>query len=758
MFNGKKRVMRRAKQRAELLHALVLGRGRASREALFDLLGLKIDDERHGHQFDQHVYMLKKLELDIGGRETLVLEEAGVKVDLWQFLDWAESDSERLLEQAADLLGKRKAPCVPEGFDPARDEFWTQTLTEFELAKERVLTPRPRAQAAALGVRKTRDALLARPVAPGVSDDTRVRDVVDMVSQIKGMRHPEEDETPLAVTLADRLEGRGPNQQKRLVLTGGAGAGKTMTATLTYLELAERFEAAEAPGLVPLYFDGLREGFDEGFGDDDWFRDRLADAGVENGREPIVVVSHADAFLSHVEDIPNVLSREMLRADRLLLCCGQTFHDRRLVFKGLDGDRIELGPWSRSLQEDFAEVAFGPELRAELAAWLDEDPTREELCAVPLHLVFVLSLLEDPDRVSDISTAGQLFDAVAWVRLGYTAGATTDIEARRAQLGRVAHHFYVDAKATTGAPIRFKRGELRAVLRQSGGEVGERYEEWTEEIEHHSLLASSGRDQLSFEHPIWGQFFVARHIATTLVERPAEALPTFAKFLSLEVASFCEDLLADADLESVREALIGAITADAPEMETFRERIAREQVCYFLGAVGHQGVRAELRQLADPESDLYEEDDWIRRGVLFGLADGGDPTAADTYVDALRAEREAGGRAERDTNIGFHLTFRGDQKFDLERPDGIDRNPQCVRTVAGLVRGLHQKRHACSRRIKLFTLLELAAHPRIPAERFEAAIEPELDALAAIRECLRAAPWPELAELDQLLDAHRGRS
>lgn len=756
--------MKRAKKRAYLLHGLILGRGRASRKALYELMDLILGDEDHAHRFDQHLHKLRdELGLEIKNDVTVVLEGAGLEVDLWTVIECAESDSERSLDRARDLLEEGAELSLPPDFEECEDdEFWTQTLADFERAKERALAPRPRAGAAARHVRETQEVLLARPVAPGVSGDTRVRDVVDMVSEIKGMHHPEEDETPRAVTFADQLEGRGPDRQTRLVLTGSAGAGKTMTATLTYLELAARFDAAEDPGLVPLYFDGLREGFDDGFGEDEWFRGRLAGAGVENGREPIVVISHADAFLAHVDDIPQALSREMFRADRLLLCCGQTFHDRRLAFKSLDGDRVELGSWSRSLQEDFAEVAFGAQARAELAAWLDEDPTREELCAVPLHLVFVLSLLQDPDRTPDVSTAGQLFDAVAWVRFGHAAGATMEIEARLAQLGRVAHHFYVDAKATTGAPIRFKRGELRAFLRQGGGGVGERYKEWTEEIEHHTLLVSSdGRGQLSFEHPIWGQFFVARHIAATLIERPAEALPTFAKFLSLEVASFCEDLLADADLESVREALITAITADAPGMQLPRERIAREQVCYFLGAVGHQGVRAELLQLAEPGSDLYEEDNWIRRGVLFGLADGGDSTAADMYVDALRDEREAGGSAERDTNIGFHLTFRGDQEFDLERPDGIGESPQCVRTVAGLVRGLGQERHACSRRIKLFTLLELSAHPRIPAEHFEAAIEPELPALASIRERLGADPdcasWPELAELDGLLDTRRGR-
>ncbi len=765
MFDGGERVLPRAPSLRPLLHGLILGRGQASRRTLYKLLSLDESERLHVQRFSQHVYTLNdrwRLGIHIYD-ERVVLDESRLEVDLWQLIEWTEKGTDRSLAKARKLLEERRDLCTPQGFDECEDKAWGKTFTAFERARELAFALRPAGVDAGVSLRAARDALLEREVAPGAVAGTRLRDVAELAHRVKGMRSPPQEEVPRPVTIADRLEGPPEHGQARIVLVGGPGAGKTVTAMLTFLELAERFESAEEPELVPLYVDGFREGFDEdGFGDDEWLGERLAAAGIDEGREPIVVFGHADAFLAHVND-RSVLSRGVFRAKRLLLCCSQTFYDRRLVFKGLAADRVELSPWPRLLQEDFAEVALGSEARAGLAAWLDEDPAREELCAVPLHLVFVLDLLRNPDRVPNVSTAGRLFEEVAWVRFGHAAGADTEIEDRLALLGNVAHHFYPDAKATIGAPFRFERDDLRALLASCGGDVGEQPSKWADELEHHTLLISNdGRGTLSFEHPIWAQFFVARHIERTLIERSAQTLSTFSKFLSLEVASFCEELLAGADLGSVRQALGGAITADPSGIEGERVRIAHEQVCYFFGALGSPRVREELLEFVDPDSDLFEEDEWIRRGVLFGLADGGDERAADMYVDALRAERDAGGCAARDTNIGFHLSFRGDQEFDVERPDAIADDPECERTVAGLVRGLGQERHAGSRRIKLFTLLELAEHPQIPRQGFEDAIEPQLGALAAIAERLAADPtsasWPELPELERLLREHRGRS
>ena len=110
---------------------------------------------------------------------------------------------------------------------------------------------------------------------------------------------------------------------------------------------------------------------------------------------------------------------------------------------------------------------------------------------------------------------------------------------------------------------------------------------------------------------------------------------------------------------------------------------------------------------------------------------------------------------ERDANIGFFLSFRGDQPFDAERPGEIGEDPDPARTVADLVGGLGEDKHPGSWRIKLFTLIDLGRHPAIPAERFRHATAPHLDRLKAILERLEADPvrqnWPELKELGEML-------
>ena len=81
-----------------------------------------------------------------------------------------------------------------------------------------------------------------------------------------------------------------------------------------------------------------------------------------------------------------------------------------------------------------------------------------------------------------------------------------------------------------------------------------------------------------------------------------------------------------------------------------------------------------------------ELDEWIRRGISVGLAFEGQYKPLDKYLAELRAERSRGGETPKsDANIGFHLSFFGDQPFDPERPDYDMGFDECGKTVARLV-------------------------------------------------------------------------
>jgi hypothetical protein len=760
-----------------LLHALVLARDPIEKYVLYDHLRLDLDDHQHRSRFNTHLGKLRKLGLTIRAPETVRLGpgEYELDVDLWRFFRLVDEGPESYRD-ARELIRNGKRPCT-FGADDLTHPVWGETLRRFDEAKRKLESGPRRRRAASqveLAVSAAREELLGRPIVPGVMSLEPVgeaRDAVEALDvpwryEVPG-REPVDSRAgrPIRQVLADDLEHEGSERPFRVIVTGSPGSGKTLTGVSTFLELAERFEARARPTAVPLYFHGEIDGLSEAFGTDAWLEEATKAAGLTSEHVPVLVISHADVFLArHAKDLHAVLSWKLLRGTDVLLCVGRSFYARHLRHSGLNAGIVTLEPWPRALQMRFAK-AVKPDAYRALSRWLDRDPMRVELCCVPLNLVFALSLAGESGELSGISTPAELFERVARFRLEVTR-RRFDLEDLMAQLGAVAHRFYSDTASQAGTPaISFTRNELRNHFAERAEELAEPPRDWADHLEFETLLSHGGRGDadLTFEHPSWGWFFVAQHIADTVVHRPREVLTAFSKFLTPEIGSLCVDLLAKA-YDRHGERVLGALRttfqrSDDPAGELDEDvrvsRIARQQVGYYLGATGRAELRDALRPLVDPSSERHVTDSWVRRGILFGLADGGDVDAADAYVELLRAEREAGESSQRDTNIGFFLTFRGDQPFVLGAPDAISDDPRCVLTVAELVRGLGEAHHRGSWRIKLHTLLDLSVHPKIPRARFRAALQPHRGTLEMIHGRLQndagRRHWPEIGELSTLL-------
>ena len=247
-------------------------------------------------------------------------------------------------------------------------------------------------------------------------------------------------------------------------------------------------------------------------------------------------------------------------------------------------------------------------------------------------------------------------------------------------------------------------------------------------------------------------------MVNTALHDPGETLKVFSKLLSAGMAELCEEMLTE-KLAHSREQIYSALDRALRDSDTGLERgrlaIAREQVGYLLGALGDRTVRRELAPLVESRPSQREADHLVRRGLSLGLADGGATEFADLYVEMLERERGRGGPTpQRDANIGFLLSSRGDQAFDPERPGKIVEGADPIRTVGDLVRELDDPRHAGSWRIKLFTLLDLSRHPAIAPERFAAALEPHRERIGQILDRLEDGGhgWPEPQALRERLD------
>lgn len=751
-----------------VLHALILGRGRVYREDIIDRLA---EHERGAdHQDGALRNALSKLRahgLDIPQRQNPVVmnvSQAMAKIDLWEFFTHVKFGR---YPEAYELISDGQEPFLLAGTEDPDNSIWRDTLTEFQEARAETMAALEAQSGRQRSTLATRERLLGRSFVPGVGRHIPIRDVRD---RVEGLKAPWRQERPtleegrggLPEKLAEVISGEGLSPQQAVVV-GGIGAGKTLVAISTFLHLSEMPSVAR-DGRAILYVDAEREAPDPEFGSEDWLHRRLHDLQAEGCQNPIVVIPHGDAFLANQRDLAATLERSLFRDHDILLCCGESFYTRRLSFEEFGTHVVHLEPWDEALQRSFALALGGRRLRNQFVEWLEQEGGRRRLCSVPLHLVHVLALLaEESEVIAEVSTAPQLIEGVAHLRLSVTR-PPFPADQLLVDLSSTAHRFYLDATASeTG--IRFTVEELRIHLSKTKRKQARRR---TDCLVNETFIRSvPGSALLRFEQGPWGRFFVARHIVRTVIYRPAAVLQTFSKLLSADLIRLCEAMLREklprygAEInDCLRRALVGS---GSDRAAPGRSTIARGQVAYLLGALADKRSRNDLGKMAEPDSPRSEPDPLVRMALQVGLASAGVMRFADLFVDALRAERHAGGSApERDANIAFTLNLCGDAAFDPERPGRIRRSVDPARTVTALVRRLEERRGSGAWRIVLFDLVDLARHPNVSTERFECAMSSHRHELEAILDCLKSDPrrqlWPELRELEELLSVSPARA
>jgi hypothetical protein len=279
----------------------------------------------------------------------------------------------------------------------------------------------------------------------------------------------------------------------------------------------------------------------------------------------------------------------------VLLCCSETFYERELKFSDYGSRVFRLERWIVRDQKAFASALFPPKTWRLFMDWQKEDETgtRERLCKVPLHLSFVLPLVQDQaDALKSISIRWHLLDQLARVRLD-AAHLGDRKEQLLSELGAIAHHFYVPDRPEEEA-IAFNLKDLEDFLRsRNPRNVTERLAL----ITHQALIESPApaRIDYHFEDPPWGWLFVARHLTQLLqAHRPPEpVLKALSKPLSKPIMELCEEILTEEfprheeqTLRSLQTALKDQRSADA--LTVAQRTLANDQVKHLLAIVEGQ--------------------------------------------------------------------------------------------------------------------------------------------------------------------------
>jgi hypothetical protein len=747
-----------------VLHALILTRGKVFRE---DLVALLAEHEQGATHQDRALRnaltKLRAHSLEIPQSQnpvTMSVAQPHASIDLWDFFSHVSFGRYR---EAHALIAEGQEPYLLPGVEDPEHPVWQSTFAAFREARDETIAAIEAESGRAGSMLTTRERLLGRSLVPGVGRPIPIRDVRGRIGGLQvpwRLERPEGSppNIPLPEFLVKELSKQTPMPTQAIVV-GGVGAGKTLAAISTFLRLTDDLDAG-GDGRTVLYVDAEAETSNPEFGSDRWLERQLHEMGADGSGQPIVIIPHGDSFLAAQQNLRRALDTSLFRSHNVLLCCSSQVYSRRLSYEEFGTHVVHLEPWSQALQHKFSLALTGEQRHTQFLKWQEQDPTRVPLCAVPLHLVHVLALLgEESEAITEIATLPQLLEGVAQTRLR-VARPPFDEDQIMEDLGSVAHRFYVDA-TPSDIPIHFTVEELRHHLRSSKRKNVKRR---ADAMINETLIAvSPGTTQLRFEDPSWARFFTARHIAHTLLYHPRETVAAFSRFLSASMMGICEQMLREKLLRyesEIYESLRLALRRESQaRVSPDRLTIAREQVGYLMGVLGNRRVREELAPMVEPGSAQGEDDHLVRRGILIGLAAGGDARFGDIYVDALRAERDAGGSTpERDTNIGFLLSLAGDQEFDPERPGRIGCGAYPVRMVGDLVGRLGEPHYAGVWRVMAFTLTDLRRHPAISDADLGEVLQPHRTELNEVLRRLsvdsRTSRWPELPELRSLLSEH----
>lgn len=549
-----------------------------------------------------------------------------------------------------------------------------------------------------------------------------------------------------------------------------------------FIDLRDYREAANQPGFGSLTW--LRERLDEVVGTSGLFRwSRISDT-AEGGisADAFIILDSLDELLSGraVSRMTAILDRPMFRRANVI-CCRTQFYDRYLATVGPFGnsDAVELVlPENASINRyvvSYYSVCF-PEMADGLAGRfrqrLESSPELASVCRVPLRLNMALDLLSPgtDDIPADSDLLG-LYHAYLTGLLHAEAGKHGSVlmaEQKIRVLEELAWHFYDEGNmGSTDAPpftdMEFDRFMAQHLPERSFNDRSR----IAEDLRTHSVLKVDGSmfssiqpGTMSFVHKSFQEYLIARWLYNMMSTSAEHTAVAFRQYMSPEVDEFLKEYLRRTRrtprlLSVIARNCIDALQVNESAQVTSdgraRARMAREQLGYFLGGMNLPFATEFLRGQLGRETDP-----WLRRGITCGLAIGGNEQYLHAYVEKLRAER-AGPPPyeENEVNLGFHLSFCGDQPFEPLAPEHDQGMDSCSRAIRRMVYQLGTEVDRGNWRLNLYTVIDFWRNrpvSRESARRTLLELRPQLtliiDGLSADDRCRW---WPEIAELRELI-------
>jgi len=267
--------------------------------------------------------------------------------------------------------------------------------------------------------------------------------------------------------------------------------------------------------------------------------------------------------------------------------------------------------------------------------------------------------------------------------------------------------------------------------------------------------------KVRFRHESFRDFLVAQRLQLWMLGETEEGEDFFQWVDSPEVSHFVKEYLnriradqLETDRVSMRlrrhlERLLEERTKTTEESAARRSTFAAGQVAYYLGMIARGEARDRLVGIARGESDF-----WIRRAAAIGLGFGGWPECIDVLIDEMRSALGRGEFSLARKNIAIELGFYGDQDFDPSDPTQDRAGQSCQRLVTSVCAELGLDVEAPNWRMRLFNLIYLAKYREVSRASFEGTLRECAEALKGAIPQLETESlkkhYPEVAEIREV--------
>jgi hypothetical protein len=591
-----------------------------------------------------------------------------------------------------------------------------------------------------------------------------------------------------------------PSSTKKFLVLAGPGEGKTTTSLLLHYQMAEEYVRTAIPGSFPLLIDlrSERSAINApDYGTVEWFSKfveahygssvkMLCNESTSLIRPLCIILDSLDEVLAgrSLPDVRSILERYMF-AESTVVLCRSHFYEQYLQYLPFVTDRetLMLSGWDSDDVLDYIKAFYGrvrPDSHAgasdAFVAWIKATPSLSSILRVPIRLNMALDMYSpEGDVFPQHKTLLQLYEAyISWSINLERSRSNIRLEDIYKLLEDIAWETYGERDATTGKTSGTTERSLRTFLAaRSPTASNDEIEASLSYMMNLGLLAMSNEElpsrdhAIDFVHKSFQECLVATRVAGAITTSAQDSATMCASYLTPEVSEFLKEAIERLNvqpreiskavtilMDGIARAGTTDILLNTEPAQRGRKRLMLEQLCYYLGNLESRTAQSFLLNLIESETD-----EWIRRGIAIGLAFGGQYKPLEKYLKELRDERNRGGKTPKsDANIGFHLSFFGDQPFDPEYPDRDMGFDECGKTVERLVYQLGTHTNRPNWRIDLYTLLDLrnrAASDRSYWARMRANMTNLCRIYEQFARIAGTKEWLEVRDLGELLKDDR---